>query len=153
MKSSCNIIAHPDYPMTQEIQPLMSLNMYEFTDRNLINDVITGKFTRKTLFTYILNFGQLHYPFLMKLSPIRLTTAMPRFRMLTGVKPLWSWSIFCMSEGPFYLRNQPAAGQTGLYWFLIYPLIHKYSFWCINNRQLLKMSNFFFSHNAFYPIR
>ena len=43
------------------------------------------------------------------------------------------------------------------------PLLHRYSFWRINNRQLLKtlwekkilliMSNFFFSHNVFYSIR
>ena len=43
------------------------------------------------------------------------------------------------------------------------PLLHTYSFWRINNRQLLKtvwekkklliMSNFLFSHNAFYEIR
>ena len=44
-------------------------------------------------------------------------------------------------------------------WVFINPLLHTYSFWCINNRQLLKtlweneklliMSNFSFSHNVF----
>ena len=43
------------------------------------------------------------------------------------------------------------------------PLLHRYSFWLNNNRQLLKtlwekekllvMSNFSFSHNVFYSIR
>ena len=43
------------------------------------------------------------------------------------------------------------------------PLLHRYSFWPINNRQLLKTlwekkkllvtSNFSFSHNVFYSIR
>ena len=43
------------------------------------------------------------------------------------------------------------------------PSLHRYSFWCINNRQLmitlwekkklLTMSNFFFSRNVFYLIR
>ena len=42
------------------------------------------------------------------------------------------------------------------------PLLHRYSFYCINNKQILEtlwekkkllvMSNFFFSHNVFYSI-
>ena len=46
---------------------------------------------------------------------------------------------------------------------LLNPLLHRYSFWHINNRQLLKtlwennkllvISNFSFSHNVFYSIR
>ena len=51
---------------------------------------------------------------------------------------------------------------VGRYWDLN-PLLHRYSFWPINNRQLLKTlwekekllvtSNFSFSHNVFYSIR
>ena len=53
-------------------------------------------------------------------------------------------------------------GSRILY-FTINPLLHRYLFSCINNRQLLKtlwekkklliMSNFFLSHNVFYSIR
>ena len=48
-------------------------------------------------------------------------------------------------------------------WILSNPLLHRYSFWRINNRLLLKTwcerekllmtSNFPFSHNVFYSIR
>ena len=39
---------------------------------------------------------------------------------------------------------------------IVNPLLHRYSFWHINNKQLLKtweMSNFSFYHNVFYSVR
>ena len=57
--------------------------------------------------------------------------------------------LWCKSSSSFYSR-------------LVNPLLHRYGFQCINNRQVLKTvwekkkllvtSNFFFSHNVFHSI-
>ena len=103
--------------------------------------------------------------YLLQNRTITLTTSITTlgkklFENLLDKKMLVT-SIFFLSQNIFY----PSQNKISIFQLYIYfnPLLHKYSFWHINNRQLLKTlwekkkllvtSNFSFSDNVFYSVR
>ena len=127
----------------------------------------SGLYGKELRYIYIFFFKILKYNNLW-LSLYLETQRLNFYIYLLFTTCFWLLTTLRKKAVKIILRKGESTGIQHLLFLLttfsaLNPLLHKYSFWCINNRQLLKtlwekkklliMSNSFFSHNVFYSIR